>query len=140
MDFWIWVLIIGGAVLSILGPLFWIVFAIFLANKASDVASVSSGLGTFGAGYGNFELDTLLAQLDQMTRRANAGAAQGLPGAAPGQQLTPQQQLEFQTMLMKAQNQMAQLDNLSQQRYETKMSGLTGYAAANGLDWTPGSF
>jgi hypothetical protein len=132
MDSWIWVLMIGGAILSTLGPLLWIVFAVLLARKASDAVRAGGGLGAFGVDYGNAELDALLFQLEQMARAAAAGAA-------PGQQLTPQQ-LQFQTMLMKAQHQMAQLDGLSQQRYEAKMADLTGYAAANGLDWTPGSY
>ena len=49
-------------------------------------------------------------------------------GAVPGQQLTRQQQLEFQTMLVNAQNRLSQLDDLGQKHYETKMSSLTGYS------------
>lgn len=134
MDFWIWVIVIGGAVLAVVGPVFWIVVAIYLASKAGNAAGA---LHTFGAGYGNPELDGLLVQMEQMMR--HAGTDRALPGTATGQQLTPQQQMQFQAMLMRAQNELGQLDNLSQQRYETKMSGLAGYAAANGLDWTPGS-
>jgi uncharacterized membrane protein len=126
---WFWVLIIGAGILSVLGPLFWVIVAIVIGRKAANSANMALG-------YGTSELDQLLIQLDQLVRAANANAA-GMPS---GQQLSPQQQLQFQQMLMQAQNQMAQLDNLSQQRYETRISGLTGYAAANGLDWTPDSF
>ena len=45
----------------VLGPLFRILFAVFLAKKVSEAADVGS---VFGAGHGNSDLDALLAQLE----------------------------------------------------------------------------
>lgn len=130
MDVWLWVIIVAVAAASIVGPLIWIGVVAFFAKKSLDAAE--------GLGLANPQLDAILMQLEALMRAA--AASQGQPGLPSTPQMTPQQQMQFQTMLMQAQNQMAQLDDLSRQRYETSMAGLQGYAAANGLDWTPGSY
>ena len=43
-------------------------------------------------------------------------------------------------MMLQAQNRMHQLDDLSRQRYETRMADLGGMAASAGIDWSPGSY
>ena len=48
--------------------------------------------------------------------------------------------LRFQTLLMQAQNQMTQINDISRQRYETRIGELSGMAASAGFDWSPGSY
>ncbi|MEW6619962.1 MAG: hypothetical protein AB1422_11615 [bacterium] len=55
-------------------------------------------------------------------------------------QLNPQQQAQIAQMLMQAQTQMHQLDDLARQRYESRVGDLMGMAADAGIDWTPPSY
>ena len=127
MEFWFWVLIIAAPILGILAWVFWLVVVWLFFKKTVEVAARSQN-----------ELDMLLAQLDQALRAA--AAAQGQAGSgAGGLQLPPQQQ-QIYSMLLQAQNQMTQLDSLGRQRYETRLSELSGMASSAGIDWTPGSF
>ena len=126
MDFWIWALIIGAPILAVLGWVFWLVVGWLAVKKAVQAAT-----------YQQNQLDQLLVQLDSALRAA-AAAQDQRGGATPGAgSLTPRQQAELQTMWMQAQNRMADLDALSRQRYETRVSELSGMAASAGIDWTP---
>ena len=135
METWFIILIIGAVIASIVGPIMWILIAAFVVKKS---LSASTNIGA--TGFGNPDLDTLLVQLDQMIRAANAAPGRSPGGARNTANLSPQQQLQIQAMMMKAQNQMTQLDNLGRQRYETRMADLSGMAASAGIDWTPGSY
>lgn len=135
METWFITLLIGAAIASVVGPIIWFLVVALVVKKSYD-ASVNIG----ATGFGSSELDALIVQLDQMIRAANAASGPSPTGAPNTANLTPQQQLQIQTMLMQAQNQMTQLDNLGRQRYETRLADLTGMAASAGIDWTPGSY
>lgn len=129
MDTWIVILIVGAIIVSVAGPIIWIAFVVFLAAKGEEIVA-----GTFAQpGFSTSELDSLLAQVDGIVRAA-------YHEAGSGQSVSPQQQLQIQHMMMQAQNQMAQLDNLSRQRYEMRMADLGGMAASAGIDWSPSSY
>lgn len=140
MEFWFLVLIIAAPILTVSGWLVWVVIFGFIVKKGFDSVASSNTSSSFGGGVGYGDLDALFAQLDQALRAA--AASYGGPGASGArlQNLSPQQQLQIQTMLMQAQNRMAQTDALSQQRYETRMADLSGMVASAGIDWTPGSY
>jgi hypothetical protein len=138
MELWILILLIAVPVLSALGWLIWIIFVGVVAKKAFDAAA-RSGTANLGGLGGSDDFAALLVQLEQSLRVAQgSGGLDSRGGAA--QNLTPQQQLQIQAMLMKAQNQMQQMDVLSRQRYDTKMADLSGMAASAGIDWRPDSF
>lgn len=134
------ILIIAVPIISVLGWIVWMVVIGFIAKKSFEAASTSKTIGGLGGGIGYGEFDALLAQLDQAMRVASAGQGGPAAGGEGLQNLSPQQQLQIQTMMMSAQNQMAQMDTLGRQRYETRMADLSGMAANAGLDWTPGSY
>lgn len=129
MEFWFWILIIAVPILSILGWVFWIVVGWLFVKKTMDVAAQSQQ-----------EMNLLLSQLDQALRAAATAEGQSASGGGGVQRLPPQQQLQIQSMLLQAKNQMTQLDSVSQQRYEGRLSELSGIAAEAGIDWTPGSY
>lgn len=138
LETWFFILIIVGPILTVLGWLFWVGVVALIAKNAFGGTANSNTRGFGGeAGYG--QMDSLFVQLNQALRAASAG--HGARGASTGlQNLPPKQQLQIQNMLMRAQNQMAQMDALSRQRYETRMGDLTGMAASAGIDWKPGSY
>ncbi len=139
MEWLFLILIIAVPIISVVGWLFWVLVVGFAAKKTYDAVSSSNMAGAFGAGVGSGDLNAMLAQLDQMLR-ASAGASSGRGGSGAGlKNMSPEQQLRIQTMLMQAQNQMAQMNALSRQRYETRMADLSGMAASAGIDWTPSS-
>ncbi len=135
METWFITLLIVAAIASVVGPIIWFLVVAFVVKKSYDA---SANIGA--TGFGSSELDALIVQLDQMIRAANAASGPSPTGAPNTANLTPQQQLQIQTMLMQAQNQMTQLDNLGRQRYETRLADLSGMAASAGIDWTPGSY
>jgi hypothetical protein len=124
--------------LSALGWLIWIIFVGVVAKKAFDAAA-RSGTANLGGLGGSDDFAALLVQLEQSLRVAQGSGGLDSKGGA-AQNLTPQQQLQIQAMLMKAQNQMQQMDALGRQRYDTKMADLAGMAASAGIDWRPDSF
>ena len=111
LGFFIVILIIGGVV-SVAGFIIWIVFFVWLAKSAFKQAES--------------QLGQLLPQIDQMLKAAD--------------QMSPQQKNQIAQMLMQANTQMGQLNDLSRQRYENRVGELMGMAANAGIDWTPGSF
>lgn len=136
MDPLLLVLLVAVPVLSVLGWVFWIAVGWFAIRKTMAVAQ-----------HQQSDLDQFLVQVERAllaasSQQAGPGlpqqpAAQGrIPGASPTR-LTPEQQLQLQAMLMQVQNQMRQVDNLSRQRYESRVSDLHGLAASAGIDWTP---
>ena len=76
-------------------------------------------------GLGNQDFMVLLNQLENMMRQYNSG------------QLSAQDMARMNQLMFQTQNQFQQMDQLSQQRYDTKVSEMMGYAASNGLDWHP---
>lgn len=124
MESWLWVLIIAVPILiTILGWVFWIVVGWFFVKKTMDVAAHSQQ-----------EMDMLLSQLDQALRAAAKAQGQAASGGGGLQHLSPQKQLQIQSMLLQAQNQMTQLDSSSRERYEERLSEL---AAGANLELTP---
>jgi hypothetical protein len=111
LDFLIIILIIGGLV-SVAGAVIWVVFFVWLAKSAFKQAES--------------QLNQLLPQIDQMLRVSG--------------QMSPQQKSQISQMLMQANTQMGQLNDLSRQRYETRMGDLMGMASSAGIDWTPPAF
>lgn len=73
------------------------------------------------------------AQLREAERMARQ-----LPGAAGSGRSALQAHL--MQRLLQVNSQWGQLRDLDRQRYDVRMSELSGYAAANGLDWTPPSW
>ena len=124
MESLFWIFLIAAPLLGVLGWVFWIVVGWFFFKRSMDLARSSQD-----------DLGMLLAQLDRSLRAAAEGQSVEIAGGSPG--LPPQQQLQIQGMLLQAQNRMAELDSLSRQRYETRLSELGGMAASAGIDWTP---
>jgi hypothetical protein len=116
MDFIIW-LIIFGAVLSAIGGIIWWVIVFFFIKSAVSSAQR--------------DLDRLLPNIERMLRQAT-NTSTGQPDS--------QQQAQLMNMMMQAQNQMHQLDDLHRQRYENRVGDLMGMASSAGIDWTPGSY
>ena len=107
-------LIVISVIVTVCGWLFWIAVMFFIARAAMR-----------GARAG---LDQLMPELERMLGQLPNGGFQ---------QLDPQRQQQLVGMLMQAQNQMAQMNNLSRQRYETRVGDLMGMAASAGIDWRP---
>lgn len=74
------------------------------------------------------ELNQTLAQLEGLLSQNPQGG-----GAHPN----PHHQAQLAQMLMRAQTQMGQLDDLARQRYENRVGELMGMAASAGIDWSP---
>ena len=67
--------------------------------------------------------EALLPQLEQAMRQFN--------------ELTPAQRAEIVNKLAALQSNYGQMSQLSQQKYESRLSDLHHIAASNGLDWSP---
>jgi len=126
MDFFTWIFV-GSILLSVLGGIFWLVFYVFLAKKLVESTNHSqvTNLTRFGMGAGEQDFMQLLKQLEDMMHQYNDGTLSRLQVA------------QMNKLLSQTQNQFHQMDQISQQRYDTKISGMMGYAASNGLDWNP---
>ena len=116
MDLFSIIIVLGiiGVVVSVLGWVIWLVFFVWLARMA------------IGAAERN--LNQLFPDIERMLGQVPQGRFD---------QMNPQQQAQINSMLLQAQNQFHQLDDLSRQRYETKVSGLMGMAAEAGIHWKP---
>lgn len=115
LTLFVW-LIIGAAILSGAGFIFWIVFFVWLAKAAFRQAEK--------------ELDNLLPQLQGLLQA----------GIEAGRNLTPAQKAHIAQLMTRAGTQMNALNDLSRQRYDLRVSELQGMAAQAGIDWTPGSY
>lgn len=122
MEWFFVALLIAAPIIGLLGWLFWIFIAVLFVKGAAGAAAQQQK-----------ELEALFRQIEQLANTAGAGQ-----GGTGFQNLSPQQRLQLQTMLMQAQNQMGQLDHLARQRYDLKVSELQGMAASAGIDWRPG--
>jgi hypothetical protein len=109
--------VIIGVVLSAIGGIIWWVIVFFFIGSA--VRSVQR------------DLDRVLPNIELMLSQA---------ADTPSGQLNSQQKAQIVNMMMRAQNQMGQLDGIYRQRYETRVGDLMGMASAAGIDWTPGSY
>jgi hypothetical protein len=127
MENWLLLLVLLAPIASLIGWLFWIGIIALAAKAALDGNAMSS------RGGGDFE--TLLTQIDRALRAATPQRPG--TGGFDGTNLSPQQQLQLQNMMMKAQSQMAQMDALSRERYDTRVADLTSMAASAGIDWRP---
>jgi predicted PurR-regulated permease PerM len=112
MDFFVWMIVIG-VVVSVVGWILWVVFFVWLA-KVFISAAERNVQNTMT------DLETML---NQIPRGPN--------------QLDANQQAAITQMFMQAQSGMGQLNDLSRQRYETRMGDLMGMAGEAGIDWTP---
>lgn len=103
-----------GVVITIGSWLLWFAFMIFAARTA--VRGVQRGL------------EQLVPDLERMLSQIPQGGFNQMP---------PQRQQHLLAMLMQAQTQMSQLNNLSKARYENRVGDLMGMAASAGIDWHP---
>jgi predicted PurR-regulated permease PerM len=115
MDF-LFVMIILSAVLGAVGYAAWFIFFVWLAKKAYSATQR--------------DLDRMLPNLEQLIRTYS-----NLP---PAQQ--QQQQMQIMNMMMQANSQMRQLQDIQRQRYDLRIGELQGMAANAGVDWTPPSY
>jgi len=112
----LFVMIIVSAVLGVLGYAAWFFFFVWLAKK------------TFSAVQR--DLDRMLPNLEQLIRSYS-----NLPADQQAQL-----KMQIMNMMMQANNQMRNMQDLNRQRYEVRMGELQGMAASAGLDWTPPSY
>jgi hypothetical protein len=76
------------------------------------------------------DLDRMLPNLEQRTRsHSNLPANQ-----------QAQQKMQIMNMMIQANNQMRNLQDLNRQRYEVRMGELQRMTASAGLDWKPPSY
>jgi hypothetical protein len=113
MDFIIW-LVIFGAVVSAIGGIIWWVIVFFIIKSGVRLAQQN--------------LDQLLPDIERMLRQTT----NSLTG-----QLDSQQQALVVNMMMRAQNNMHQLDDLHRQRYEIRVGKIRGKASEIGIDLSP---
>jgi hypothetical protein len=109
-------LIVIGAVLSAFGSLVWWIFVILVARKA--VSSSAS------------EMEQLFKRMAQEIQSVSH-----LPRSERAAH-----QPDIAALMLRANTQMRQLDNLARQRYETRMGDLMSQAAQAGISWTPPSY
>jgi hypothetical protein len=104
-------MIIVAVLIGVGSWLFW--FAIvFLMGRAAWRAA-------------QHQLDNVLPDLEKSLRQMPQGGFQ---------QLSPMQQQQMLAMMLKAQNQMRQLNDLSRQRYEARVGEINLMAAQAGID------
>lgn len=115
MDALFW-LIIVSSLLGIFGYLAWFFFFVWLAKKAF------SGVQR--------DLDRMLPNLEQLIH-----AYSNLP-----ENEQAQQKVQIMNMMMRANIQMRQLQDIQRQRYDLRVGELQGMAANAGISWTPPSF
>lgn len=116
MDIILWIIIIGAMLSALCGVIWWII-VFFSVNSAATSAQR--------------DLDRLLPNIEYMLRQA--------PNTSYGQ-LNPHQQAKLVNMMMKAQNQMHQLEGLHRQHYENRVGELMSMASSAGIDCTAGSY
>ena len=134
----LFIVLLTGAVLVFVGPIVWTAFMTHAATKTRHSVATSTSEGGLNPYESMSELDALMGQLDQALRSASTARAFGGHAGAP--HLPPRRQLEIQSIMMQTRNRMRRLDNLSRQRYETRMADLSGMAASAGIDWRSGSY
>jgi hypothetical protein len=105
--------VVASVVLPLFGWLVWWLFVFFVVRAAFRNAARA--------------LDQALPEIERLI--ASASEAQHVH---PGQAVVGGAQIL--TMLMSAHTQMAQMDHLSRQMYETRIEGLAGQASSLGLD------
>jgi hypothetical protein len=79
------------------------------------------------------DIEAIYRALQQEIANASASGGARKSGAVSHQAAAPQ----LATMFLQYRNQMAQLDQLHQARYEARLGELQSMAANAGLDWTP---
>jgi hypothetical protein len=129
--------IIVYVVLAVLGLIGTVVFWGVIGTMLYKLFKGTAGSGSIGAGSfpsADADFSQALQELSSLVQRAQAGATQSPDGGAAGAQLPPELQMRFQEQLLRAQNQMGQLDHLSRQRHETFVSGMLSDASSSGLD------
>lgn len=112
MDFFFWMLLIAIGI-TIIGWLFWIVLFVWLAKLFMSAAERNV----------NSSMNELEALLQQATQQAG--------------HIDPSQQASIAQMMTQAHLQMGRLNDLSRQRYETRMGDLMGMAGQAGISWSP---
>ena len=105
---WLIILAIGGLVVSVVGSLLWWGFMIYLASNVPRVTQL------------DFEAN--LRQLEELIRQAQQSG------------VDPRLQEQYFIQMGKAQTQFGQLDSLSQQGLDGRLSDISGVAASAGFD------
>jgi hypothetical protein len=114
MEFLFILFIIAAVVLPIIGGIVWLLIYFFAAKTVISAAER--------------QFQQTLPNLEAMLSQIPTGGFS---------QLDPQQQNQITMMLMQANRQMSQLDDLSRQQYDVSVGNLMGMAAEAGIDWTP---
>lgn len=112
----IYVMLIVSAVLGVIGSVAWFVFYVWLAKKVISVVQR--------------DLDQLIPNLEQLLKSYS-----NLPANKQTQQKT-----QIMNMMMQANSQMRQMQDIQRQKYEVRMGELHGMAASAGIDWTPPTY
>lgn len=107
--------------------MFELIFLVIVFSVVASVARRGFHSWTSQITGAASQLDTLLPQIEAQLRNY-----QNLPAA---QRMGQNPQLA--AMLLKAQNEMRQIDALHKARYETRVGDIAGMAASAGIDFKP---
>jgi len=121
-------LMIFSAVAGVIRFIMFIVASKRMVEQAGRTyQQFGQGLGGMGynSSFGNQDLSVMLSQIESIIQSANV------------EDMSDYDRNQMQLMMGQAMNQYSQMNQLSQQKYDTQISGLMGYAASNGLDWHP---
>ena len=135
MEWLIVLIIIGSIVSAISGFLFWGGLVWFGVKAAKRAGGGFAGPMTPFPGMD----PQFFAAMEQIQRLIAQAQTQRLPQTGArggGAALPPHVQQQFNQQLLRAQRQLAQLDDLRRQQHDTFVSGMLGDAAAAGLDVT----
>lgn len=129
----LWIIILG----PILGGVFWVIAIIRFAKQSIDHVSNANNMfgnqgSMYGMSYGDQQFIALMNQIQAMVQQQQQQQGQ--------MNLNDMQKMELNNLMMKAQLEYNQMNELSRQRHDLHMADMMGMAANAGIDFNPNGY